>query len=120
MRFPKTSVRPKGELESYDFTEIECFRDRGPGSIKAIMQEKMKQAILATVVDVKRKCPDSVVVLLRSEELSGASDVISTGLNGEQSHKNAGSGLEVICKGDPRAETGDKVPVVLNREQDSP
>ena len=73
--------------------------------------DHVKQAFLATVVEVKRKCPDSVVVLLESEELSKAAEVVSTGLACEQSHKNAKSGLEVTYKGDPRAETGDKVPL---------
>jgi len=79
--------------------------------------DHVKQAILATVVEVKRKCPDSVVVLLESDEFSKASEVVSTGLDCEQSYKNAKSGLEVTCKGDPRAETGDKVPVIVTLRQ---
>ena len=79
----------------------------------------MKQAILATVVEVKRKCPDSVVVLLESDELSKATEIVSTGLDCQQSYKNAKSGLEVTCKGDPRAETGDKVPIIVNSETKS-
>ena len=81
--------------------------------------DRVKQAILATVVEVKRKCPDSVVVLLESDELSKATEIVSTGLDCQQSYKNAKSGLEVTCKGDPRAETGDKVPVVVNSETKS-
>ena len=81
--------------------------------------DHVKQAILATVVEVKRKCPDSVVVLLESDELSKATEIVSTGLDCQQSYKNAKSGLEVTCKGDPRAETGDKVPVVVNSETKS-
>jgi hypothetical protein len=38
--------------------------------------DQVKQAILATVVEVKRKCPDSVVVLLESDELSKATEVV--------------------------------------------
>ena len=81
--------------------------------------DHVKKAILATVVGVKRKCPDSVVVLLESDEFSKASEVVSTGLNCQQSYKNAKSGLEVTCKGDPRAETGDKVPIIVNSETKS-
>jgi hypothetical protein len=29
------------------------------------------------------------------------------------------SGLEVTCNGDPRAEIGDKVPVIVNSQQDA-
>ena len=81
--------------------------------------DRVKQAILATVVEVKRKCPDSVVVLLESDELSKATEIVSTGLDCQQSYKNAKSGLEVTCKGDPRAETGDKVPIIVNSETKS-
>ena len=79
----------------------------------------MKEAILATVVSVEKKCSDSVVVRLKSDELGKASEVVSTGLDCEQSHRCEDSGLEVTCKGDPRAETGDKVPVIVNSEQKS-
>ena len=76
----------------------------------------MRLAILATVVEIKRKGSDSVVVLLESDELSKAIEVVSTGLDSEQSHKNSKPGLEVTCKGDPRAETRDKVPVIVTSE----
>jgi hypothetical protein len=79
----------------------------------------MKQAILTTVVSVEKKCLDSVVVRLESDELRKAGEVISTGLDCEQSRKGEESGLEVTCKGDPRAEIGDKVPVIVNSEQKS-
>jgi hypothetical protein len=39
--------------------------------------------------------------------------VVSTGLNSEQSFKSENSCLEVICKGDPKAGAGDKVPVIV-------
>jgi hypothetical protein len=79
----------------------------------------VKQAILATVVSVETKCSDSVVVRLESDELGKAAEVVSTGLDCEQRLKSKESGLEVTCKGDPRAETGDKVPVIVNSEQDA-
>jgi hypothetical protein len=54
--------------------------------------------------------------LLESDELSKATEVVSTGLDCEQSHKNSKSGLEVTCKGDPRVKIGDRVPVIVNSE----
>jgi hypothetical protein len=78
----------------------------------------MKKAILATVVDVKRKFPDSAVVLLESEELKKGTEVFSTGLDCEESRKTVESILEVTCRGDPKAETGDKVPVIIDSETD--
>jgi hypothetical protein len=45
-------------------------------------------------------------------------EVVSTGLDCEQSRESAGAGLEeVTCKGDPRAEAGDKVPVIVNSQK---
>ena len=79
----------------------------------------MKQAILATVVGVEKKSSDSVVVLLESDELREATEIVSTGLDCEQSRKSAGAALEVSCKGYPRAEIGDRVPVIVNSEQKS-
>ena len=79
----------------------------------------MKKAILTTVVDVKKECPDSVVVLLESEELRKGAEVVSTGLDREESRKTSESILEVTCKGDPKAEPGDKVPVIVNPDKDS-
>ena len=79
----------------------------------------MKKAILATVVSVEKKCSDSVVVRLESDELRKAGEVVSTGLDCEQSRKSEDSNLEVTCKGDPRAETGDKVPMIVNSQQKS-
>lgn len=73
----------------------------------------MKQAILATVVSVENKPSDSVVVKLQSDALEDAAEIVSTGLNLERSKKRRGSHLEVICNGDPKAEPGDKVPVVV-------
>jgi hypothetical protein len=55
----------------------------------------------------------------RERRIEEAGEVVSTGLDCEQSRKSEESGLEVTCKGDPRAETGDKVPVIVNSEQKS-
>jgi hypothetical protein len=74
----------------------------------------VKHAILATVVNVERKCLDSVLVRLESDELRKTTEVVSAGLNGEQSRTNAESSVEVICEGDPGAEAGDKVPIIIN------
>jgi len=76
----------------------------------------VKQAILATVVEVVKKHANSVAVLLKSEELRDADRVIHTGLNREHSFKSSGSILEVICSGDPKAKAGDKVPVIVDLE----
>jgi hypothetical protein len=74
----------------------------------------VKQAILATVVTVVKKHSDSVVVLLKSEELMEATRVVYTGLHREHSFKSSASNLEVICSGDPKAKAGDKVPVIVD------
>jgi hypothetical protein len=74
----------------------------------------VKQAILATVVNVERKYLDSVLVRLESDELRKTTEVVSTGLNGERSRTNAESSMEVICQGDPGAKAGDKVPIIVN------
>jgi hypothetical protein len=74
----------------------------------------VKHAILATVVNVEKKWSDSVLVRLESDELRKTTEVVSTGLNGEQSRTNAESSMEVICDGDPRAKVGDKVPIIIN------
>jgi hypothetical protein len=73
----------------------------------------VKQAILATVISVEKQSLDSVMVRLQSDSLEEAAEIVSTGLNCEQSKKRFGSSLEVTCKGDPKAEPGDKVPVVV-------
>ncbi|MBV9106441.1 MAG: hypothetical protein JO313_10500 [Verrucomicrobia bacterium] len=73
----------------------------------------VKQAILATVISVEKQSLDSVMVKLQSDSLEDAAEIVSTGLNCEQSNKRFGSRLEVTCKGDPKAEPGDKVPVVV-------
>jgi hypothetical protein len=67
----------------------------------------------------EKKCSDLVVVRLESDELGRATEVLSAGLNCEQSRRSEDSGFEVTCKGDPRAETGDKVPVIINSKQKS-
>ena len=77
----------------------------------------MKKAILATVVRIERKSSDSVIVELEGDGLEKETEIVSTGLDCEQSRQSTGSGLEVTCAGDPRAETGDTVPVVITSEQ---
>ena len=77
----------------------------------------MKQALLAKVVSVKKQCSNSVVVRLESDELNGATAIVSTGLACERIHaKSPGSALDVTCTVDPRAEVGDTVPVVVESE----
>jgi hypothetical protein len=85
-------------------------------TIAALRQEQnqVKHAILATVVNVEKRCSDSVSVRLESDELKKTTEVVSTGLNGERSRTNAESGMEVICEGDPGAKAGDKVPIIIN------
>lgn len=81
----------------------------------------MKQAILAKVVSVEKQCPDSVAVRLESEELNDATTIVSTGLACERKHlKSSGPALNVTCQGDPRAEVGDTVPVIVESEPRSP
>jgi hypothetical protein len=77
----------------------------------------VKHAILATVVSVEKNSLDLVIVRLQSEALEDAAEVISTGLNFERSRNRSGSLLEVMCKGDPRARLGDKVPVVIKSQK---
>ena len=76
----------------------------------------VKQAILATVLSVEKQSFDSVVVRLQSDALEEASEIISTGLNLETSKKRSGSRVEVVCKGNPMAVPGDKVPVIVKPE----
>jgi len=77
-------------------------------------QNQVKQAILATVVSVEKKCFISFLVRLESEELRKSTEVVSTGLNGEQTRTNAESSMEVTCEGDLGAKAGDKVPIIIN------
>ena len=77
----------------------------------------MKHAILARVVSLKKRCCNSVVVRLESDELNGAAMIVSTGLACERIHaRSPGSALDVTCLGNPRAEIGDTVPVVVESE----
>ena len=77
----------------------------------------MKHAILATVVSVKKRSSDSVAVRLESDELNDATLIVSTGLDCERSRiKRSGCRLDVTCKGDPRAEVGDTVPLIVESE----
>jgi len=76
--------------------------------------KNVKHAILAKVISVKKQSRCSVAVRLESEELRDEAVIVSTGLDGERTHiKSPGGGLEVTCKGDPRADVGDAVPVVV-------
>ena len=64
-------------------------------------QNQVKQAILATVVSVEKKCFNSFLVRLESEELRKSTEVVSTGLNGEQTRTNAESSMGVTCERKP-------------------
>jgi hypothetical protein len=74
----------------------------------------VKQAILTTVVSVKKRSSDSVAVRLESDALKDSMKIISTGLDCERTRiKRPGCRLDVTCQGDPRAEVGDTVPVIV-------
>jgi len=78
---------------------------------------RVKQAILATVVSVEKQHSDLLAVRLECEELSGAMTVLATGLDCERGFiKTSGPLLDVTCEGDPRAEIGDTVPVIVSVE----
>jgi hypothetical protein len=78
--------------------------------------EHVKHAILAKVTKVKEQSPNSVAVRLESDELKEAV-IVSTGLDWERTHiKRPDGSLEVTCKGDPRANVGDAVPVILESQ----
>jgi len=74
----------------------------------------VKQAFLATVLSIENKFSDRVLIRLECDELTKNSEVVSTGLNGEESHASWDSVIEVICRGNPAAKVGDKVPIVIN------
>jgi hypothetical protein len=58
----------------------------------------VKQAILATVTSVKKQSSDTVAVRLESNELNGATMIVSTGLDCERTRiKRPGSRLDVTC-----------------------
>jgi hypothetical protein len=77
----------------------------------------MKRAILATVVSKKKQSSDSVAVRLESDDLRDATLVIFTGLDCERTHiRRPGCYLDVTCNGDPRASVGDRVPVIIEAE----
>lgn len=77
----------------------------------------VKKAILAKAVGVKKQSSDSVTVRLESDELNDATVIVSTGLDRERTRiKRPGRRLDVTCKGDPRAEVGDTVPVIVESE----
>ena len=77
----------------------------------------MKHAILARVVNIKKQSSNPVVVRLESDELSGATMIVSTGLACEHTHAtSAESALDVTCTGNPRAEIGDYVPVIVESD----
>ena len=73
----------------------------------------MKHAFLATVVGIEKKGSDTVLVRLECDELEKSSELISTGLNREQSHVVKDSTAEVICLGNPEADIGEKVPIII-------
>ena len=74
----------------------------------------MKQAILAKVISTKKQSLDSVAVRLESDELKDSMEIISTGLDCERTRiKRPGCRLDVTCQGNPRAEVGDTVPVIV-------
>ncbi len=74
----------------------------------------VKQAILATVVRIEKQSPDQVAVRLECEELNDTTKILATGLDGERDFtKVQGPLLDVTCQGNPRAEIGDKVPVIV-------
>jgi hypothetical protein len=77
----------------------------------------MKQAVLATVIGKIKQSSNSVAVRLQSDDLNDGTIIISTGLDCEQTHiKRPGCRLDVMCKGDPRAEVGDTVPVIIEAD----
>jgi hypothetical protein len=77
----------------------------------------VKHAILAKVTKVKEESHNSVAVRLESEELKEEAIIVWTGLDCERKHiKRPDGGLEVTCKGDPRANVGDAVPVILESQ----
>jgi hypothetical protein len=74
----------------------------------------VKQAILATVVSVRKQSEDSVAVRLESDELNDATVIVSAGLDCERTLiERPGCRLDVTCKGDPRAAVGNTVPMVV-------
>jgi hypothetical protein len=77
----------------------------------------VKRAVLAKVVSVKEQYSNSVVVRLESDELNEATTIVSTGLACERVQaKSPGFALDVTCGGNPRAEIGDTVPVIVESE----
>jgi hypothetical protein len=66
---------------------------------------------------VQKRSSDSTAVRLESDELNDAGIIVSTGLDGERTRvKRPGCFLDVTCEGDPRAEVGDTVPVIVESE----
>jgi hypothetical protein len=60
-------------------------------------------------------------VRLESDELNEATTILATGLDCERDFtKPPGPLLDVTCEGDPRAEIGDKVPVIVSVESSGP
>jgi hypothetical protein len=108
-RSPRWSQKEAKALIRED--EDEAFQ--GVRLLRAHRTVAVKQAILATVVSVENKSSDSVVVKLESDALEDAAEIVSTGLNLEHRKRRRGSRLEVTCNGDPKAEPGDKVAVVV-------
>ena len=66
---------------------------------------------------MQKRSSDSIAVRLESDELNDAGIIVSTGLDGERTRvKGPGCCLDVTCEGDPRAEVGDTVPVIVESE----
>ena len=111
---------PQNELDRYARHLVRpippsiLFRIRPSSVYKANGDEK--QAILAKV-SVKKQSSDSVAVRLESDELSDATVIVSpVGIAKRTRIKRPGCRLDVTCKGDPRAEVGNTVPLVVESE----
>jgi hypothetical protein len=77
----------------------------------------MKRAILATVVSKNEQSSGSIAVRLETDDLNDATAIIFTGLDCERPHiKRSGCHLDVTCEGDPRADVGDTVPVIIEAQ----
>ena len=74
----------------------------------------VKHAILAKVTNLKMQGSSSVSVQLESNEFDEETVIVSTGLDCERTRVKMPDGtIEVTCKGNPRANVGDAVPVVV-------
>jgi hypothetical protein len=77
----------------------------------------VKHAILAKVTNIKKQGPSCVAVQLESNEFDEETVIVSTGLDCERTGAKMPDGtIEVTCKGNPRANVGDAVPVVVESQ----